>query len=432
MNSSGAAAARGSESEPRSKTPGVGRSLLLVAVGVVLVGAALWLRSSFWLRDYILRSKEPAELERMVAATPRDPLARYYLAKSHYLARRFDDAAREYRAALDLEPESARTHIGLGLSLYATGDRPGARNAFERALGIDPDASWPEYMLGKLAWSEGNIDEALRRTKRATELDPRSDEAWYGLASCYTRKRQYPEAIAALRKAVERNPNSLPAVTALGELLVYRGEGEEGRRYLERALTLKPDHATACVLLGKYLFENAPAPADLDRAEQLLKKAIDLRGPRIADVHLDLGRLLARKGRLPEAIEKLNESVRLSPVDERAYFALAGAYRRIGKEKEAAAADRQFRALSALHVRMQQLEAKLHHGSSAPGARLELARVYSGLGMTGRAADQYARYLAEYPGDAKARRELDRLSSAAAPAASPEFNISAPDTQAER
>src|SRR5436305_618211 len=71
----------------------------LIFVGALLVGSALWLRSSKWTRNVGLQTKGVAELEAAVRSTPDDALARYYLAKQYYLNRRFADARDAYGEA---------------------------------------------------------------------------------------------------------------------------------------------------------------------------------------------------------------------------------------------------------------------------------------------------------------------------------------------
>src|SRR5438094_10583940 len=91
------------------------RLVTLLLVGLRLVGASWWLRSSRWLHDSVLRGKDLPELEALVRQQPEDALAQYYLAKSYYLNRRFSEARAAYDEAVRLDRNSARAHLGLGL-----------------------------------------------------------------------------------------------------------------------------------------------------------------------------------------------------------------------------------------------------------------------------------------------------------------------------
>ena len=394
------------------------RLLPLLLIGLALVGAAWWLRSSPYLREPILRGKDVAELEAAVRAQPNDTLARYYLAKRYYLQRRFALARDAYEAAARLDPRSARVQLGLALSLYEMGDRQQARAAFEQTLRLDNRSAWAEYMLGKLLWLDGNVKAALPHVRRATELDPRSDQAWYGLAVCYAQMRNYSAAIQALRQAVARREDSSQYHTALGEMLVYRGYTDEGRRHYERALELKPDYGPACALMGSFYLHNAPGPDALNRAEALLTRATRLQSHRPVDVWLDLGQLYVQKAQWVKAVQALQKAQSEEPRDERIYYALAGAYRRMGDVKKAAVTEARFRRISALHVRMQDLEARLTHDPDNAAVHLDLARVYRNLDLPHKAAPHYEAALRLRPQAAAVANEGRQfLSEHAAPAA---------------
>jgi tetratricopeptide (TPR) repeat protein len=405
---------------PRSGAPGAGRSgpsavrrpsrlLVLLLAGGALVGGAAWLRSTPWLREPLLRGRTVPELEAAVRSRPDDALARYYLAKGYYLSRRFPEAREAYEAAARRDPGSARTQLGLGLTLAEIGRNGEAKLALERALRLDARLAWAEYTLGKLLWLEGDAAGALPHVRRAAELDPRSDQSWYGLGVCYSQLGRHQEAIDAFRKAVERQETSAKYHTALGELLVYRGHVEEGRAHYERALALSPGDPSTSALLGAFYLRHATEPGRLDRAEALLKQATwgETRNP--AHVWFDLGQVYMRKRQYGAAVIALRESVRRDARDERAYYALANAYRRTGNPAGAAAAEAKFRRLSALHIRMQELKARVSHDPEDAARHLDLARVYRDLGLVREAARHYAAASGLKPRDAAIADEWKRL-----------------------
>src|SRR5579884_104512 len=384
------------------------RLLPLLLVGLVLIGTAWGVRSSRWVRETALRGKDLPDLEAAVRARPDDALAQYYLAKRYYLERRFPEARDAYTAAVRLDPSSARAHLGLGLTLFELGDMGQARSELAQALQQDSHLAWAEYMLGKIAWLENNLAEAVPHVKRATQLDPRSDQAWYGLGICYIQLRRYNEAMDAMRQAVARNEASPRYHTALGELLVYRGNVDEGRKEYERALQLNPDYGPACGLMGSLYMHKMPGLDSLDRAEALLLKATSLDTYHPQDVYFDLGQLYIQKGQFKKAVEALQQSIRIDPRDERPYYILAKAYRRLGDTKSADATEKRFRFISERHVLKESLEASLSHVPEDAANRLRLARVYRDLGLSEQAVEQYAVYLRQHPDDA-VRREFNQL-----------------------
>lgn len=381
------------------------RLIGLLLLGLALIIGAVSLRSSSGMRETILRGKDLPELEAEVRARPDDALAQYYLAKSYYLNRRFSDAHTAYEAALRLDPHSTRAHLGRGLSLYEMGRLNEASEEFAHTLLLDKRSAWAEYMLGKIAWLQGRLNDALPHMQRATQLEPRSHPAWFGLGVCYEQLHRYDQAVEPLRQAIAQQPNSAQYHTALGEVLVYLGHTDEGRKHYERALELNPNYGPACQLMGGFYLHKVPGRDSLKRAESLLLRATRLQAYRPEQLYLDLGQLYAQKGEYTKAVEALQESIRLDARDERAFYALASAYRRLGKTREAADAQARFQRISDRHNQLQTMEARVYHNPRSPEARLNLARLYRDLGLTEKAVAQYTAYYRLKPTDAEVERE---------------------------
>lgn len=385
------------------------RLAALLLLGVALIGGSLALRSSRPVREAILRGKEPGELEAEVRLHPDDPVAQYYLAKSYYLRLRFSEALPAYQAAVRLDPDAARTHLGLALSLYELGRLREAQDELAQTLRLDNRSAWAEYMMGKIAWLQGRTAEALPHMQRATHLDPRSDPAWFGLGVCYEQLHRYGDAVEPLRQAIARKETSAQYHTALGEVLVYRGYTEEGRAHYERALQLNQNFGPACQLAGGFYLHKVPGRSSLERAQDLLLRATRLPAYQQEQLYLDLGDLYAQKGENRKAIEALEESIRSDPRDERAYYILAGVYRRVGRKQEADSAEQRFKRISDEHNQVQSREARVFHDPNNPDARLSLARLYRNLGELNQASTQYTAYLRLRPDASDVAREYQTL-----------------------
>src|SRR5205823_5329406 len=156
------------------------------------------------------------------------------------------------------------------------------------------------------------------------------------------------------------------------------------------ALQLDPNYGPLCTALGKYLLQKGAGVDSLDRAEELLVRATKLKSYYPDEVFFNLGQVYVQKGAYRKAVDALKASIRLQPTDERAYYALANAYRRTGDIPEAKRMEARFQHLSLLHVQMQTLEARLSHQTGDADVSLRLARVYRELGLTPKALEQFA------------------------------------------
>lgn len=382
------------------------RLALWALFAIAAIGAAVSLRLSREVRDTYLRSKELPELEVEARAHPDDALTQYYLAKSYYLHLRFADARSAYQTAIRLDPRSARTHLGLALSLYESGRLNEAQDEFAQTLRWDSRSAWAEYMTGKIAWLQGRLTDALPHLQRATRLDPRSDPAWFGLGVCYEQLHRYNDAVVPLQQAIAHRETSAQYHTALGEVLVYRGYTDEGRRHYERALQLNPRYGPACQLMGSFYLHKVPGRDSLQHAEDLFRRATQLQAYRPEELYLDMGDLYTQQGQYVKAVDALRKSIDIDPRDERTYYALAVAYRHLGRLREASEAERHFQRISDQHNLLQTQEARVFHAPDNAAERLTLARLYRSLGLAQEASVQYMAYLRSKPHSDAVSREF--------------------------
>jgi adenylate cyclase len=112
------------------------------------------------------------------------------------------------------------------------------------------------------------------------------------------------------------------------------------RKYLEEAIALDPEYAEAyAVLSSAFLYEIWYSPADLaeqltKRAEEMLKKAISLRG-KFPDAHSRLGRIYLRKKQYDKAIAEGERAVAMAPGSAWAHAHLAYILECAGRPGEA-------------------------------------------------------------------------------------------------
>jgi tetratricopeptide (TPR) repeat protein len=88
------------------------------------------------------------------------------------------NAAREFEAALSLEPGDARAQSGLAYAYALTGRFDDARAAQQAALKLDPRLASAHYGLALLDERRGDLVSARRRLDTFVRLEPRSYMAW--------------------------------------------------------------------------------------------------------------------------------------------------------------------------------------------------------------------------------------------------------------
>jgi Flp pilus assembly protein TadD len=128
--------------------------------------------------------------------------------------RRFDDAERLARQALDRAPDDAAVFTLLGWILVEQRKKDEARDCFRRSLDINPNQFLAAFNYGVLLLQTDDKAAALRWLRRATSIDIKAAAAWRVLALELARYGHNEEALPAAERAARLSPND-QAIAAL-------------------------------------------------------------------------------------------------------------------------------------------------------------------------------------------------------------------------
>ena len=159
--------------------------------------------------------------------------------------RQLQEAAKTFRAALQLQQDSAEALHGLAMVLRDLKVPEEALPLLQKAVMLAPDR--PEFFndLGLLFQDRADFAKAVSFHKRAVKVDPAFVFAYINLGVAHKRLGQMDDAVAAYRKALEINPRSPEAHNNLGNLLRTMGQLADAKTHLEKALALRPGYADA-------------------------------------------------------------------------------------------------------------------------------------------------------------------------------------------
>jgi Tfp pilus assembly protein PilF len=82
-----------------------------------------------------------------------------------------EDAAAEYRRAVELDPNNASVHNNLGLALYHQGNADAAITEYRRAIDTNPKFALAQQ-FGQRPPRPGKTDDAVAEYRRAIETEP--------------------------------------------------------------------------------------------------------------------------------------------------------------------------------------------------------------------------------------------------------------------
>jgi len=130
----------------------------------------------------------------------------YATAVAHHRAGRLADAAAAYRRAIDLRPDHAEAHDGLGVVLRELGRAADAEACHRHALELEPDFAGAHCNLGCAQFEMGRAEEAEACFRRAVALDPDIAVAHNNLGAVLRALGRGGEAIDCYRRASALEP----------------------------------------------------------------------------------------------------------------------------------------------------------------------------------------------------------------------------------
>ena len=155
-------------------------------------------------------------------------LASYYVAAPDYEPlRRTETAPRAIAAAqkaLAIDDTLADAHAAIGSASQDLWDWEAVEREFKRALEINPNQVIAHQWYGLYLSSTGRSEEAIGHFKRSLELDPLNLTAHTNLATGYENARQYDLALQQFKQTLEIDPNYASAHSNLSQTYLDMGE----------------------------------------------------------------------------------------------------------------------------------------------------------------------------------------------------------------
>ncbi|MET0441317.1 MAG: tetratricopeptide repeat protein [Casimicrobiaceae bacterium] len=209
------------------------------------------------------------------------------------------------------EREVARAHVVLSRCAERTGDLVSARHHVESALRIHPDDATVQYAWALVQERSGNVAGAIESLERAVTLQSAFPAALHRLGILLAESRDASRALGAFERVVTLEPANARAFNNLGNALRTLGRTDEARNAFERAVALRPDYELAVANLA-VSWRDA---GDEDRAERLLRAALSRPSdkPPLRALVVALAGLLRERGELDEAEALYRRAIELAP-----------------------------------------------------------------------------------------------------------------------
>jgi len=245
---------------------------------------------------------------------------------------RYEEAIREFRAALALDPSLVlRARFPLAVALFESHQPEEARREFEavrREVGDHPNVM---YYLGRLDLTEDHLNAAIQELTKAASKPPFPDTAYY-LGTAYLKQGNLSLAEKWLRKAAELTPRDPGAQYRLGVLYRQEKREEEAKKAFELSEQLRQRAADESRL--KLECAQKLEKSSWEDARAVCQQLYDPDDPQKLTV---LGTIYGEHGDYEDALIPLRRAAELSPHSPQMQYNLALACFRLKKYQEARA-----------------------------------------------------------------------------------------------
>ncbi len=285
----------------------------------------------------------------------------------HLQKRQFQAAMIEFRAANELDKDSAEAHWGLARAFENLGQYDETLGELRETVRLAPDNLEAKAKLGtyylvavppntaeaeKLVadifardanFIEGYIlkaslfaaqkrsaAEVLGVLNQALGINPNRTETYLSFARYYVKINRPQEAEKAIQKGIEVNPNAAVGYLEYGRFLSYAARPAEAEAQFVKAAAVEPESIEARQSLAEFY----SSQKQFDRAETAYRQLVEMQ-QNSPESLLDLANFYAAAGRSDEAIRTFGAILQDKPEYARARYRLGEIYLERGENQQA-------------------------------------------------------------------------------------------------
>ena len=273
------------------------RKPLLACAGTIILlclSLATWLQLGHWQNSETL-------FRHALSVTKRNYVAHHNLGTAFIAEDRLDEAAGQYKKALDIWPAYPDAHNNLGVVFARQGLLEKAILHYKEALRANPKHILAHQNIANALVERGCLDEAVSHYSKALNIDPDSGANHNAVGVALARLNRPEEAVSHLTRAIDICPDCPEPYNNLGRVLTMQGKFEEAVSHLQSAITLRPDYAEAYNNLGLIFVELGELEQavyyvaaalhhkpDYTKARHNLRRVIRLISERLGDENMSL------------------------------------------------------------------------------------------------------------------------------------------------
>ncbi len=278
----------------------------------------------FLMEDYANADKW---LTQSLAQNRKNALALYFLGRTKYNEKHFDEAIRLFSESLANGGKNVKTEENLGLSYERLGKTEEALAAYREAVSLDASAvthdEGPYLDLGALLVENNRASEAIQYLKDAVQYGPPDARAHQELGKAYLLTNQIAAALAELTKAAQLDPENAPTHFLLAQVYRKQGSVEQARLESEQYAKLTSAHSSPDDPLSaaRSLIQSGR----LADAEREIRHYLEIH-KNSADAHFLLGYILFKQQKAKESLAEYTEGAKYRTPSARDLEVVGGDY----------------------------------------------------------------------------------------------------------
>ena len=215
------------------------------------------------------------------------------------------EAIRLATQAVQLAPDLAEAHQGLGRALHISLRLDEAAGEYKRALELDPASKSPRRGLADLARALGKSEEALALYRQQLEAEPTDKTARAGLVLSLLDLGRKDEAKPELDKALATDPHNLTLLVGAAYWFAAHNDSESALGFALKAVEIEPRYTWSQIALARALVGQRK-PLDAERALRFARQY-----GKFPTLDYELASTLVAAGLYAEAAEVLMQSFSL-------------------------------------------------------------------------------------------------------------------------
>lgn len=217
-------------------------------------------------------------------------------------------AEREYRAVLAIRSDFAEVHMNLGLVYQLQDHVSDAMTEFRRALELKPTLTGANFFLGVDYCKMGEGTRAIPYLKAAVREEPGHPDIRSWLATAQEMSGEIHAEVATIREALNLQSQDVDLLYLLGHAYERLGKAE-----VRRLQKVAPGSARAEQLLAESYAAGSEWPTAVLHYQNALAAS-----PGTPGLHVEMGEVLLRTGRINRAAREFEDELRLHPGNSRA------------------------------------------------------------------------------------------------------------------